>query len=174
MRELQFINYGGLTRLGYFGLSLEEMFPEEAGEEQRLNGRFKRFKSVEEVPDDDVSDEGVECVDISDTDDIDPEIEYWDLIFMFGDGKHDEPALVNTIVQPEEKEKIDKKSVFANFTPFSKEKVKCQIHSRKHGKRGREKSFDIHLHSEDEIKKITARSLDRGRMFKAKIKFLSL
>lgn len=143
MRELQFIDYGGLSRLEFFGLSLEEMFPEDAEEDRRIKGRSKKFKSVEEISDEDIGDisvEGIEVEDV-DTDDIDPEAEteYWDLISRFDDGKFDKPAFVNAVVPPEEKE--DKKSISENFIPFSKTKIKCEIHKRPHGHRGRNDKY---------------------------------
>jgi len=54
VRELQFIDYGGLSRLDWFGVSLEELFPEEAEEEQRINGRFKKFKTIDEITDEQI------------------------------------------------------------------------------------------------------------------------
>lgn len=126
MRELQFIDYGGLSRLNWFGVSREELFPEESEEERRLKGRFRKFKSVEEISNEDIDVEfGNLDTDDDDIDLIDPETEYWDLIFRFGDGEFDKP---NTIIQPEEE---DKKSVSENFVPFSRNKIKCKINSYK-------------------------------------------
>ncbi len=123
---------------------LEELFPPEEVEEWGINfnkepvdgfivdtlwrpgtlaSHAKEDIGMGSFKEDDVSDEGVECVD-SDTDDIDPEIEYWDLISRFGDGEHDGLALVNAIVQPEEKEKKDRNSSFSKFVPLSHKRVR--------------------------------------------------
>ena len=75
--------------MGWFGLSHEEMFPEEAEEEQRINGRFKKFKSPEEISDEDVRHIQDISDDLLDTDNINSENEYWDLISRFGDGEHE-------------------------------------------------------------------------------------
>lgn len=171
MRELQFIDYGGLSRLDWFGVSREELFPEEAEEEQRLKGRFRKFKDIDEISDEDV--------------DYRPDFEHWipelalddefeinDLADRFGDVEHDEPTLVNDIIQPEEKE--DKKLSASNFAPFSKNKIKRKTHNRKYGKRGRKKSFNMHIYTGEKVKKTKTHALDRSRMLKAKINFLSL
>ncbi len=184
MKELQFIDYGGLSRLDWFGVSREELFPEEAEEEQRLNGRFKKFKSMDEIPDENTDhhpdfeqDFDHWSGDELDRDDVFYLDEIDDLVYAFGDQIDDELAelaFMKDILQQEEKEEIDKKSALANFTPFSKDKIKREAHGRPYSKKGRKKNFDIHFHSGDEIKKITVQSLDRGRMFKAKTKSFSL
>ncbi len=170
--------------MDWFGVAREELFPEEAEEEKRLNGRFKKFKSVEEISNEDVDFRPEPALDDEDDvfylDDID------DLADAFGDRVDDELAelaFMKDILQQEEKEEIDKKSIFANLTPFSKEKVKCQIHSRKHGKRGRKKSFRIHIHTKKFdpeiglmriIDTLIIPEVNRGRMLKQKMKLLSL
>lgn len=142
MRELQFIDYGGLSRLDWFGVSREELFPEEAEEEQRLNG-IRKFKNIDEISDEDVDfrpDFEHRIPDLA----LDDEFEIDDLVDAFGDRVDDELAelaFMNVVIQVEEKEKIDKESTLTNFIPFSKNKIKCEIHERKYGRRGRNNTY---------------------------------
>lgn len=180
MRELQFIDYGGLTRLESFGLSLEEMFPEEAEEDRRINGRFRKFKKIDEISDEDIDARpgfqhlisGSEEILEEESEDLDDgvdDFELYDLVDRFGDGEFDKPIFVNAIVQHEEKEKIDKKSFLSNFIPLSKIKRKCESHKRDYSRRGRKESFRISI--EDDINIV--HTLDRGRMHREKMKLLS-
>lgn len=102
------------------------------------------------------------------------------LIHKFGDGETEIPKLLIPIVKAEDKE--DKQLSESNFIPFSKNKIKCEVHKRKYGRKGRKKNFRLHIHTKKFdpeigikriIKKFIVSKIDRFRMLREKMKILS-